>query len=172
MRIPESVSTSLLLTFLLGLIVGLGVHALTYLGIDPREKIKTFWYALQLTSALAFMLALILLGRKEKAPDTSGFDNSLIVLTSCFGIFMAYAIFNFLFTGMVLNHDATPQVVNGQYVLFSHGAITKPLSAAEFVKHKIYEARMNSGHWMAFYLMAAGAMYKRMRQSENPSRQR
>jgi phosphoglycerol transferase MdoB-like AlkP superfamily enzyme len=163
MRTRGAVSTTLLLAVLLCSVVGLVVHVLTYLSIDPREKIKTLWYALQFSSALAFIAALIFLSRTKDATDTSASDSYAIILVSCIGIFAAYAIFNLLYTGMVLNHDATPRIVDGQYVLYSHGGVSKPLTAAEFIKHQIYEARMHSGHWMAFYLIAAAAIYKRMR---------
>lgn len=152
-----------MLAFLCCFVVGFGVHVLSYFGIDPRDEFKVLWNILQWGSALALIMALLLLAQKENAPDSS--DKYLTVLVSGFGIFMAYAIFTFLFTGMVLNHDATPKMINGQYVLFSHGGVSKPLTEGEFIKHRIYEARMNSGHWMAFYLIAAAAMYKRARQS-------
>lgn len=164
MRRYGTVSTLLLMLALLGFIVGLVIHALTFVGIDPRDNFQTLWYVLQVSSALCLIPALIFFSRREAEASSAPPDIYTTALLCGFAFFVAYAIFNFLFTGMVLNADASPEIYDGQYVLYSHGAVVRKLTAVEFMKHKRYEARLHSGHWMFLYLLAAAAIFKQVRQ--------
>ncbi len=73
---------------------------------------------------------------------------------------LLYAVFNFLFTMIVLNQGAYPAVVEGRYVLhtYNFGVVLRELTPAEFQLHQAYTLRASSGHWVfMFYMAALGA---------------
>jgi hypothetical protein len=75
-------------------------------------------------------------------------------------LLLIYAVFNFLFTMIVLNQGAYPAEVDGRYVLhtYNFGVVLKELSQAEYLLHQAYTLRASSGHWIfLFYLAALGA---------------
>lgn len=145
---------------IIALTIGLALHVSTYLGVDPRELSQVLWFGLQLSSALAFIPALIFFNRRGPAyapvPKTA-YEKALAV---GFFISLVYAFGNFFYASMVLNEGASPLIIDGQYVLLRHGAVIKVLGRGEFIKHQIYEARGNSGHWMVLYDAALVAMYQ------------
>jgi hypothetical protein len=146
------------------------IHGLTYFGIDPRVHVRALWYTLQLTSAIGFLLTL-LVSRRVNSHDSNATTVVNTILIVGFGITLAYAIFNFFFTGIALNHGSYPDVINGRYVLTSHGAFHE-IGHADFLRYKAYEARMWSGHWMTFYLLTASDLYHRMRKQPGYRRHR
>lgn len=58
-----------------------------------------------------------------------------------FGLFWAYAIFNFLFAAIILHEGGSPGVVVGERVLFTHGAVESTLAEGKYARHLVYEAR-------------------------------
>jgi hypothetical protein len=156
---------------IIALVLGLILHASTYFGVDPRELSQTLWYGLQLSSALAFIPALLLLNRGGAADTSTPKTAYQKALAIGFLIFFVYAFCNFFYTSLVLNEGASPMIINGQYVLFRHGAVIKILGRGEFIKHEIYEGRENSGHWMVLYDVALLAIYKFFRRRFTPAAQ-
>lgn len=152
---------SILLIILIALVCFSAViHTLTYIGYDPRQVSQTLWYGLQFGSALVLIPAVILLYFKARASDFASAPSSKRNVVGVFFIvFTLYALFNFFFTSIVLNQDASPEVVNGQFALVRHGAVLKILTKQQFTTHQIYEARMNSGHWLALYTFAIVALW-------------
>lgn len=145
---------------LLGLALGLAVHAATYFGLDPRDLSPGLWWGLHLTSVPALVAGTLYYSRRpmpEQAAAT-GADRLDLVLVTALGLFAAYAAFNFMFTLIVLNDDASPRVVDGRRVLYTHGAVVRELDEGEFVRHKVYEARAHSGHWALCYTVAVAAL--------------
>lgn len=143
------------------------VHALTYVGYDPRDVSLTLWWVLQLSSAFVFIPGVIVVYFRAQEKDFERAPSiERAILGWAFFFFMLYALFNFAFTSIVLNDDGSPEVVNGQLTLVRHGAVIKILTREQFTSHQIYEARSNSGHWMVFYLIAIVALRWKMRQSE------
>jgi hypothetical protein len=166
MRGAHLVSKLLLVLAFAALALSLAVHSVTYFGLDPRAASKKLWYGLQATSILAFLLALIFFYRKGEADEASSsvpIDALDAAVVICFGLFWAYAIFNFLFTEIVLNEGALPRVVGGQHVLFTHGAVVRTLTEGEYARHLVYDTRAQSGHWMALYVTFIAVLYKQMR---------
>src|SRR6266542_5874633 len=159
MPIRDPLPALLLILLVALLFLSTIVHALSYFGYDPRQVSVTLWYALQLSSALAFIPAFIVVyfRRQDRKPPQPLLSLDK-VLGLCFVIFILYGIFNYFFTSIVLNQDASPEIVNGQYSLVRHGAVLMTLTKAQFVKHQVYEARTGAGHWMAFYLFAISAL--------------
>jgi len=70
------------------------IHGLTYFGIDPRVHVRALWYTLQLTSAIGFLLTL-LVSRRVNSHDSNATTVVNTILIVGFGITLAYAIFNF-----------------------------------------------------------------------------
>src|SRR5882762_2200780 len=153
MPIRDSVNSLLFLALLILLVLSLIIHSLTYFHYDPRDISLGLWYGLQLCCAAVFPLTIIVSFRHVKkgslhVPLISRPLRSIEkVILLGFGVFLAYAIFNWTFTSHVLLHDAGPELVNGHYAIGSHGSF-RTVSKEEFMKAMVYEDRMNSGHWM------------------------
>jgi hypothetical protein len=56
---------------------------------------------------------------------------------------------------LVLSHAASPQIMNGQYVLNGHGQIRKILTESEYLSLKGYELRIFATGWIFFYFALA-----------------
>jgi len=115
------------------------------------------WYGLQFSSALALILGLIVFGVNQKITPLPSIWSLDKLLALCFLICTVYGVFNFLFTEFVLLQGGSPQIVNGNYAIGSHGFFTT-VSKEEFMKAMVYEARLHSGHWMAFFFFAIAAL--------------
>src|SRR5438876_1987140 len=138
-------------------ILGLFIHVLTFVGYDPRELSLGLWWGLHFASALSLILGLVTFGLKKPVSPLASTWSPDKVLALCFVLFMVYAAFNFGFTGIVLLHNASPAIVDGHYAFGSHGMF-RPISKEEYMKYMVYEARLHSGHWMAFFLFALVAL--------------
>lgn len=80
-------------------------------------------------------------------------------------VLLAYAVFNFLFTMLVLNRGGFPALVDGRMVLqtYNFGVILAELTPAQFRLHQAYLVRATSGHWMFFYYMGILAAHSHLR---------
>jgi hypothetical protein len=67
------------------------------------------------------------------------------------GLFFAIHFVLFL----VQSHAASPEIINGQYVLNSHGKIVKVLAEPEYLRLKGAELRLFATGWMFFYFVPA-----------------
>ena len=153
MKVPATILTLVFVFLLAGFAFGLVLHALTFVGIDARDSIPTTWYAFQLITALLFIP--FVLSARDTIPEAVRrpyVAPGLLLAAAAF--FLMYAAFNFFFTNEVLNHGKTPEILNGQYVMIAHG-MSSPITQAEYLKHRVYEARANSGHWMALWSWVA-----------------
>lgn len=151
-----------LIFFLTITFVSLAVHGLTFIGYDPRDLSSVLWYALQFGSALSLIIALCVFGltkRHDPAPISRSVDKVLGLL---FILFLFYAAFNFIFTSEALLHGGSLDIVDSQYLIGSHGHFTE-ISKEEYMRYMVYEARMNSGHWMAAYFCAIASLRRRKR---------
>jgi hypothetical protein len=90
-------------------------------------------------------------------------------IKSLVGALMLYAFFNFFFTLFVLNEGASASVIDGKKVLHNHGKVIRELSEDEYGKHKAYDARLFSGHWLLIYSVAAVLAYARIMEKALPS---
>ncbi len=70
----------------------------------------------------------------------------------------AYAFINFLLFAM--SQPGTPGIRDGQYILQNHGQLIKTLTEAEYNHYLANVMRGFSGHWIAFYGMAAVALFQ------------
>ena len=138
-------------------LLGFTVHALTFFGYDPRALSLGLWYGLQFSSALALIVALVTFGENRRINLLAPSESLDKLVAWCFFIFIVYCVFNFLFTGLVLLNGGNPQIANGNYAIGSHGFLTT-ISKEEFMRAMVYEARLYSGHWTAFFFFAIMAL--------------
>jgi hypothetical protein len=77
-----------------------------------------------------------------------------------------YAVANFMIF-MVLIHNGSPAIQDGQFVLQNHGQVLSAISEKEFHHFEAVETRGFSGHWIAFYGLAMAILYPW--KNQNPS---
>lgn len=164
MKIPRSAVNIVFIVSLAAFCFGLFLHSLTYFGIDPRSIIPTTWYSFQIVTALALIPIVIAARRAHErhelpAPPQDKFQ---MILGGIFVVFALYMTFNFIFTGSFLLNDQSPEMINGNYAMTAHG-FSHTVTKAEFLEYSAYEARMNSGHWMALCSMISWELYDYLR---------
>lgn len=86
------------------------------------------------------------------------------LLIIAFGSFI-YAGLNFLL--FMNTQQGVPDIRNGQYILHNHGELIMTLTEQEYHHYKANEVRGFSGHWLAFYGLAAAVLYPFNNQTEN-----
>jgi hypothetical protein len=151
MKIPDSVGNLVFVLSLAAFTLGFVLHGLTYFGIDARDSVPITWYTFQIGTALALIPIIIINRRRHEQREQrppQPLDKFRQILGLVFSLSVVYLVFTFVFTGMVLLHNQSPEMVNGNYAMGSHGMF-HTLTKAEFFKYRVYEARMNSSHWMA-----------------------
>jgi hypothetical protein len=62
--------------------------------------------------------------------------------------FLFVAVF---FTFLALSHAASPEIINGEYVLDSHGTIVGHISESDYRSLKGWELRLFASGWMLAY---------------------
>lgn len=67
--------------------------------------------------------------------------------TQIFFLFFVAVFFTFIAS----SHAASPEIVDGQYVLSDHGRIVRPISKGEYLHLKASELRFFASGWMVFY---------------------
>ena len=165
MRVPRTVLTILAAPAIIGFALGLVLHLLTYLGVDPRDSTLKTWYSFQL--ATAFLFIPVIGAIRPTASPAASSNKYFKTMVACVGVFAAYALFVFIFTEFALNHGATPKIVNGQYVMFVFG-MGSPITKTEYLKHRLYEAREYSAHWMAIWSGVGLWLHNRMIRETGP----
>jgi hypothetical protein len=68
-----------------------------------------------------------------------------------------YAVVNFLI--FAANIPGSASIMEGRYVLYSHGTILRYITRAEYDHFKAQDLRGFSGHWIAFYGMGAALLF-------------
>jgi hypothetical protein len=68
-----------------------------------------------------------------------------------------YAIVNFLV--FMFSDPGTPAIKDGQYYLHTHGQWIRNITEQEYHHYKAATIRGFSGHWVAFYGLAAAVLY-------------
>jgi hypothetical protein len=139
---------------LVGFFVSLLVHLLTFAGVDVSSRFPYVW-SLHIGGLFLVWIPFVLLNRSGFGKQlkfgemTSGVPTwaSLIVAAV-----FAYMILNFILCDHLLGGGGA-DIVNGQYVLTSHGHILAHLTEREYHLDRAYELRMFSGGWLVVYLM-------------------
>jgi hypothetical protein len=68
-----------------------------------------------------------------------------------------YAIINFKL--FMASQPGVPDFRDGQYILHSHGQLIKTLTEQEYYHYLANQTRGFSGHWIAFYGIAAAVLF-------------
>jgi len=124
------------------------------LGVDLLSRFPFIW-VIHVAVILYFGSAVLLL-RSEFPGSLTALQANLptwVLLVD--GLVFAYMTFNF-FLCMSLTGGGNADLVNGQYLLMSHGRIIEHLSRGAYHLHKAYELRMFSGAWLAFWAIGSG----------------
>jgi hypothetical protein len=156
----RSLTLVLLIYTAIGLLASLAVHFLLYVGISLYEAAPEVWLAMQFGVFFGLIGALLLKPRfpKSLGDMTAPKLHTAIVVLTCF--FFLYTPANFFYCQVKLK-EGYPTTIDGQSVLFLyHGAPPERLTAEQFRKAKLYQARKTSGHWMLVQLMALFALYQ------------
>ena len=156
-----------------GFICAVIVHILSLANIDVNETLPFVW----LLHIGIFIVWIPTVFDLRNSPDlkdlqqkkTLGFSNPIQVLKIFFKgapnwlpfIILLLGLYAFLnFFRSFLTETGTPDFENGQYVLKNHGQLIKVLTAQEYHYHKANLLRGFSGHWILFYSVATGVLYK------------
>ena len=153
-----------------GLILGLIVHVISVLGIYIEDKVPYIWI-LHIGVFIVFFPAILELRKNPvlKSPDFKTNKNPFKVYNLIFKnapkpvmiislFFVVYAMLN-IFLYMKISEGGVPSIIDGEYVLYSHGEIIKELTEPEYFKYKANVLRGFSGHWMSFYGFAMGILW-------------
>lgn len=82
-----------------------------------------------------------------------------IVAIICF----FYAFINFAW--FMAAHPGVTDIKDGQYILHNHGQLIRTLTAQEYRHYEAVTVRGFSGHWLAFYSIAAAILFPFGRQA-------
>lgn len=69
-----------------------------------------------------------------------------------------YTILNFIL--FAISQPGSTDIKNGEYILHNHGTLIKTLTEKEYHEFKANEVRGFSGHWILFYGIAVGVLFK------------
>ena len=155
-----------------GWVLGLLVHVLSIFDVDVQTQIPYIWL-LHLGIFVVWIPAILTLRKSESIrmfenPDTLKRMNPIaffkvicektpvwIVVIAAAGLF--YAFVNFLL--FMTMQTGTPALKDGQYYLHNHGKLIRNITEQEYHHYKASLLRGFSGHWIAFYGIAAAVLY-------------
>ncbi|MDW7695837.1 hypothetical protein R9C00_25195 [Flammeovirgaceae bacterium SG7u.111] len=155
-----------------GWVLGLTVHLLSVANIDLTEKAPYVWllhigiFAVWLPAVLELRNNKEFKKYRDEATNDSmnpvAFYKLIFSKTpTWFAILalggFAYAMINFML--FITSQAGVPDIQEGQYVLHNHGEILRTITEQEYHHYKANEVRGFSGHWMAFYGMAAAILF-------------
>lgn len=158
---------------LIGFALSLIVHLSTYAGINPQKKFPPIWL-LHIGIFVVFIPALLARNRLNNGRNKSSipnlFDNSIpkwmkiLCKIFCYYVFINFVCF------MILMKDGSPNIISGNYVISDHGKIVRVISEQEYELYQSYVVRGFSGHWMIFYISAAGLSLQCQRNRDKETR--
>lgn len=111
--------------------------------LTKNEELKTYRQSATLTNSLGFYKIV--------------FRNTPTWLTIIASVGFFYAIINFIL--FMASQHGSPEIRDGQYILREHGKLIKTLTEQEYHHYRANEVRGFSGHWLAFYGMAAAILF-------------
>jgi hypothetical protein len=139
-------------TALLGFAVSLVVNVASASRLDVSSRFPYIW--ILHVGMFVVCIPFVLVAHKEWgakssfAAIVSGFPLwARVVVVAAF----AYAVVNVLLFAVLYNGNA--DILNGEYVLSSHGRVLAHLTEAQYHLHKAIEIRGFSALWLLFYLL-------------------
>jgi hypothetical protein len=155
-----------------GWTLGLIVHLLSIADFDITDKFPFVW-ALHIGIFVVWLPAILELRKNKEFEEFQKagmlkrmnpfplykivFKNTPAWMTIiAFGGFF-YATINFFF--FISTQHGVPDIKDGQYILHNHGQLIKTLTEQEYHHFKANAIRGFSGHWLAFYGLAAAILF-------------
>lgn len=155
----------------IGWIVGLVVHLLAVAGVDVTAKVPFVW-VLHIGIFVVWLPAILTLKNSRAAQEFQKtgtlntmnpvailkmmFHNTPTWLTVIAIAGLLYAPINFMV--FMASQTGVPDIQNGQYIVHNHGQLIKKLTEQEYHYYRANQLRGFSGHWLAFYGMAAAIL--------------
>lgn len=148
-----------------GLIASIVAHTATFCGVNPQKVFPPIWGLHVLIFVIWVPVVFMLAKRfpkgtharlKDMAPKAPAWMRGVC------GVFFAYALFNLVFTMLILSEGKHVGIVDGKKVL--RGKISRVLSDDEYERYQAYEVRGFSGHWLFFYAMGTTVLYSRLKE--------
>ena len=155
-----------------GWVLGLIVHLLSLADVDITEKAPFVW-GLHVGIFVVWFPAILELKNNEelktyqhsgilKRMNPFGFFKIIFKQTPAWLSIIAigcffYAIINFML--FMTSQPGVPDIKDGQYILQNHGHLIKTLTEQEYHHYQANTVRGFSGHWLAFYGLAAAVLF-------------
>lgn len=129
-----------------GLIAGIYIFIASFLGLT-MDKLGVKAFLLHLGIFVLF-IPLVLVDRWSKGGDQFRGKPRWVVrsVQTLFLLFIAVFL-----TFLVLSHAASPEILNGEYVLNSHGKVVGYISERDYRALKGWELRLFASGWTLFY---------------------
>jgi len=148
------------------------VHILSLIDFDVTEQFPYVWL-LGIGIFVVWLAAILKLKKNKKLKELKNADfRKRLNPLSSFKIFFentptwltVIAIGGFFYAGInffLFLHSVPGQaeIIGGLHVLQSHGHIIKTLTEQEYHHYQALTVRGFSGHWLAFYGIAAAILY-------------
>jgi uncharacterized membrane protein YdcZ (DUF606 family) len=148
---PDQMRSSLGTVALAGLVLSLAVHVATSLGLDVYSRFPLV-FLLHFVALVLFGLFALTGGYRLKFEEvTSRLPGWALAVGA---VTVAYVLVNSLICAG-LSGEGNANVLQGQYVLMSHGRVLAHISEHDYHLHRAYELRLYSGLWVASCLVSA-----------------
>ena len=152
-----------------GWTLGLIVHLLSLSHYDVTDKLPYVW-VLHIGIFAVWIPAVFAMKNNEelKKYEESGnrkifgffrimFSQIPVWLRIIAIVSFFYALVNFILAFVF--KDGTPALADGQFILENHGRFVRTISEQEYHHYRANQVRGFSGHWLAFYGVAAAILY-------------
>jgi hypothetical protein len=154
----------------LGLLLSVGIHVLTFFGVDPQDAFPYFWL-LHIGIFVVFIPGAMLQPRSRRKNPTDRRKSAGDLIKHAPRWFaravpyvVGYCVINFL---VFIGHmsSGSPQTDGkGGYELREHGRLVRTITATEYHSYRAWEVRGMSGHWIIFYGIALGLLWSAYRE--------
>jgi hypothetical protein len=129
-----------------GLIAGIYIFIASFFGLS-MDKLGTKVFLLHL-GVFALFVPLVGVERWSKRVDPFR-GKPHWVIRSMQTLFLLFVVV--FFTFLALSHAASPEIINGEYVLNSHGRIVGHISERDYLFLKAWELRLFASGWILAY---------------------
>ena len=163
-----------------GWTLGLITHLLSIAHYDITDKVPFVW-VLHICIFVVWLPVVLDLKKNEelkayqqsgilKRMNPFGFFKIIFRHTPTWLTIIAIGCFFYAFVNFILfisSQHGTTDIRDGHYILHNHGQVIKTLTEQEYHHYNANEIRGFSGHWLAFYGLAAAVLFPFNRQPTN-----
>jgi hypothetical protein len=138
---------------LVGFGVSLVVHVLTIFDIDVSSRFPYVWIMVPAVLPYAIYFVFSIRAKVGARLTFDALQDNLpgrVVLV--IGAALVYSFANDVLC-LYLISPGSGDIINGEYVLTSHGKIMAHVTEAQYHLHRAYELRLFSGGWLLFWLL-------------------